>query len=67
MAKAKKFKPDSGDVEVRIRPDGKVYVIAADEATFDLAEGIDPDNPVIVKRRKAKKGGTGPTPEANAE
>ena len=57
MAKAKKFKPAPGDVEERIRRDGKVYVIAADEATFDLAEGIDPNNPVVRKRRKAKKGG----------
>ena len=67
MAKARKFKPDPGDVEVRIRPDGKVYVIAADEETLDLAEGIDPDNPVVAKRRKAKKRGKAPTPSKDAE
>ena len=59
----KKYKPDPRDVELRIRPDGRVYVVAADEAAFDLAEGLDPNHPVLAKRRKAKKRGRPPDAE----
>ena len=46
--------PDPGDFEVRILSDGRVCIVAADEEMFDLAEAIDPDNPDLIKRRKAK-------------
>ncbi len=52
--KGEGFKPDPGDFEVRILPGGRVCIVAADDEMFDLAEAIDPDNPDLIKRRKAK-------------
>ena len=43
-----------GDLEIRIRPDGRVFVAEADEALLDVCQALDPDNPVLVKRRKGK-------------
>jgi hypothetical protein len=43
-----------GDLEIRIRPDGRVFIAEADEAMLDLCEALDPDNPALVKRRKGK-------------
>ncbi len=53
--KPSKRKP--GDFEVRIAPDGRVLIAAADDAMFDLAEAIDPDHPAIARRRKARARG----------
>ena len=52
--KKKSYKSKPGDFEVRILPDGRIYMVAADEKMFDLAEAIDPDNRALVKRRKVK-------------
>ena len=52
--KKKSYKSKPGDFEVRILPDGRIYMVAADEKMFDLAESIDPDNLALTKRRKAK-------------
>jgi hypothetical protein len=43
-----------GDLEICIRPDGRVCVAVADEAMLDVCQALDPDNPVLVKRRKGK-------------
>jgi hypothetical protein len=43
-----------GDLEIRIRPDGRVFVAEADEALLDVCQALDPDNPLLVNRRKAK-------------
>ncbi len=43
-----------GDLEIRIRPDGRVFVALADEAMLDVCQALDPDNPVFVKRGKGK-------------
>ena len=43
-----------GDLEIRIRPDGRVFIAEADEAMLDVCQALDPENPVLVKRRKAK-------------
>jgi hypothetical protein len=43
-----------GELEIRIRPDGRVFVAVADEAMLDVCQALDPDNPVVLKRRKAK-------------
>ncbi|MGD0999203.1 MAG: hypothetical protein ABSA67_00775 [Candidatus Brocadiia bacterium] len=43
-----------GDLEIRIRPDGRVYIAEADEAMLDVCQALDPNNPVLVKRRKGK-------------
>ena len=52
--KGETFKPEPRDFEVRILSDGRVCIVAADDEMFDLAEAIDPDNPDLIKRRKAK-------------
>jgi len=52
--KGETSKPKPGDFEVRVLSDGRVVIVAADEEMFDLAEAIDPDNPDLIKRRKAK-------------
>ena len=52
--KGEGYKPDPGDFEIRILADGRAVIVAADEEMFDLAEAIDPDNPDLIKRRKAK-------------
>lgn len=43
-----------GDLEIRIRPDGRVFVAEADEALLDVCQALDPTNPLLVTRRKAK-------------
>jgi hypothetical protein len=43
-----------GDLEIRIRPDGRVFVAEADEAMLDVCQALDPDNPLLAQRRKAK-------------
>ena len=53
----KPHKRKPGDYEIRISPDGRVYLVAADEAMLDLAESLDPENPAVLKRRKAKASG----------
>jgi hypothetical protein len=49
---AVKRKP--GELEIRIRPDGRVFIAEADEAMLDVCEALDPDNPVVVKRKKGR-------------
>ena len=51
----KPYKKEPGDFEVRIASDGRVYVVAADDPMFDLAEALDPNHPALIKRRKAKQ------------
>ena len=48
------IKRKPGDMEIRIRPDGRIFVAEADEAMLDVCQALDPDNPALVKRRKAK-------------
>ncbi|MGO8702314.1 MAG: hypothetical protein ACLQVA_00745 [Candidatus Brocadiia bacterium] len=43
-----------GDLEIRIRPDGRVFISEADEAMLDVCQALDPENPVLVQRRKGK-------------
>ncbi len=43
-----------GELEIRIRPDGRVFIAEADEAMLDVCQALDPDNPVVAKRMKAK-------------
>ena len=50
----KPHKRKPGELEVRIRPDGRVFVAEADEAMLDVCEALDPENPLVVKRKKAK-------------
>lgn len=63
--KKKPYKSQPGDFEVRILPDGRVYMVAADEALFDVAEALDPKNPALLKRRKAKASGAARDPQSN--
>ena len=53
------YKPRPGDRELRIGPDGRIYMVAPDDPLFDLAEALDPDHPALQKRRKAKDRGDG--------
>ena len=48
------YKRKPGDLEIRIRPDGRVFVAEADEALLDVCQALDPDHPLLAKRRKAK-------------
>jgi hypothetical protein len=41
-----------GDLEIRIRPDGRVCIAVADEAMLDLCQALDPHNPALAKRKK---------------
>ena len=49
------YHPEPSDFELRILPDGRVQIVAADEAMFDLAEAIDPGHPALARRRKARE------------
>ena len=53
----KRHKTRPGEFEIRITRDGRVFLVAADEAMFDLAEALAPDDACIAKRRKAKSNG----------
>jgi len=55
--KKKPHRTRPGEFELRIRPDGRLYVLAADEAIMDVIEAVDPRNPDVQKRRKAKRRG----------
>ena len=48
------YKRKPGDLEIRIRPDGRIYVAEADDALLDVCQALDPENPLFAKRRKAK-------------
>jgi hypothetical protein len=50
----KPYKRKPGDLEIRIRPDGRVFVAEADEALLDVCQALDPNHPSLAKRRKAK-------------
>lgn len=52
-----RYETRPGDFELRILPDGRVCIVAADEEVFDLAEALAPDDPCILRRRKAKASG----------
>jgi hypothetical protein len=43
-----------GDLEIRIRPDGRIFIAEADEALLDVCQALDPRNPMLVKRRRMK-------------
>jgi hypothetical protein len=43
-----------GELEIRIRPDGRVFVAEADEAMLDVCQALDPKNPLLAKRQKVK-------------
>jgi len=53
----KPYKRKPGDFEIRILPDGHVCIVAGDEKMFDLAEALDPKNPSLAERRRAKASG----------
>lgn len=53
MRKAtRKRKP--GDLEIRILQDGKVVLVAPDEALMDVAQAVDPNNAALTIRRKTQ-------------
>jgi len=53
----KPYKRKPGELEIRIRPDGRVYMAAVDDAMLDVWAALDPENPLVIKRREAKSGG----------
>ena len=52
MKHAYRTKP--GELEIRIGRNGRVCVLAADEAMMDVLDALDPDAPASRLRRKAK-------------
>ena len=63
----KRHRTRPGEFEIRILRDGRVFFVAADEAMFDLAKALAPDDPCIVKRRRAKSNGKSSNARRNAE
>ena len=52
--KKQAYRTKPGELELRIGKDGRVYMLAADEALLDVLEAVMPDDPLVLKRRKAK-------------
>ena len=52
--KAKPYKRKPGDLEIRIRPDGRLYMSALDDAMLDVWAALDPENPLVIQRKEAK-------------
>jgi len=51
---ARPYKRKPGDLEIRIRPDGRVYMAALDDTMLEVWAALDPENPLVIQRREAK-------------
>ena len=50
--KKKSYKRKPGDFEIRILKDGKVIMIAPDEALMEIAQKVDPNISISYKTEK---------------
>ena len=52
------------EFQIRIRRDGMVFISSVDDTILDIWADLDPENPAVVKRRKAKKSAESRSPES---
>ena len=52
LPQIRKRKP--GESELRILRDGRIVLVAADEAVLDVGEAIDPEHPFMRDRKEAR-------------
>ncbi|MBN1974252.1 MAG: hypothetical protein JW787_11470 [Sedimentisphaerales bacterium] len=53
--KTNNYKPEPGDMEIRILNDGRVFMAVPDEKLIEIAHTLDPNNAALPAEMKLKE------------